>query len=112
MRNKNKRTMIEKVNLHKVSNKYGPYPQRKAVVEWMVEDSILNTQRRLISRAIQAFPEHFRVSPKANYMNAYRWWAVQDSILNLANNANPTPLHVTRAQVGKWCKTRLKARSS
>ena len=43
-------------------------------------------------------------------MKAYRWWADQDSLLNLADNANPTRLHVTRAQVGKWCKTRLKAR--
>jgi hypothetical protein len=74
---------------------------KKAVVEWMVEDSTLNTERRLISRAIQAFPEHFRGNPKTNYMKAYRRWADQDSLLNLADNANPTPLHVTCAQVGK-----------
>jgi hypothetical protein len=81
---------------------------KKAVVEWMVEDSTWNTERRLICREIQVFPEHFRGSPKANYMKAYRWWIDQDSLLNLANNANPTPLYVTRAQVGKLCKTRLK----
>jgi hypothetical protein len=44
---------------------------KKVVVEWMVEDSTWNIERRLISRAIQAFSEHFRGSPKANYMKAY-----------------------------------------
>ena len=30
--------------------------RNKIVVEWMVEDLTLNIERRLISRAIQAFP--------------------------------------------------------
>ena len=58
---------------------------------------------------IQVFPEHFRGSPKANYMKAYQWWVDQNSLFNLADNANPISLHVTRVQVGKWYKTRLKA---
>jgi hypothetical protein len=84
---------------------------KKAVVEWMVEDSTWNTERRLISRAIQAFPKHFRGSPRANYMKAYQWWIDQNSLFNFANNANPISLHMTCIQVGKWCKTHLKARS-
>jgi hypothetical protein len=48
------------------------------MVEWMVKDSTWNTERRLISWAIQAFLKLFQGSPKANYMKAYRWWANQD----------------------------------
>ena len=84
---------------------------KKKVVEWMIEDATLNTERRLMCRTIQAFPEYFRGNAKANHMKASRWWADQENLLNLGNNANSTPLHVTRGQVGKWCKTRLKARS-
>jgi hypothetical protein len=75
----------------------------------MVKDSTWNTKRRLISRAIQEFPKHFQGSPKANYIKAYRWWADQDSLLNLVDNANPTPLYVIHVKVGKWCKMHLKA---
>jgi hypothetical protein len=52
---------------------------KKAMVEWMVKDSTWNTERRLISRAIQAFPKLFQGSPKANYMKAYRWWTDQEA---------------------------------
>ena len=64
-----------------------------------------------MSRTIQAFPEYFRGNAKANQMKASRWWADQEDLLNLENNANSTPMHVTCGQVGKWCKTCLKAHS-
>ena len=74
----------------------------------MLEDVTFRDWRNLIPRTIQTFPEHFRGTAKANFMKASRWWNDQDNILNLADNANPGPLHVTRVQVGKWCKTCLK----
>ena len=45
---------------------------KKKVVEWMVEDATLNTERRLMCRTIQAFPEYFRGNAKANHMKASR----------------------------------------
>ena len=85
---------------------------KKKVVEWMIEDATLNIERRLMSRTIEAFPEYFRGNAKANHMKASQWWIEQENLLNLENNANSTPMRVTYGQVGKWCKTRLKARSS
>ena len=76
----------------------------------MIEDAIFRGQRNLVPRTIQTFLEHFCGTAKANFMKASQWWNDQDNILNLANNANPSPLHVTRVQVRKWCKTHLKTR--
>ena len=43
-------------------------------------------------------------------MRASRWWANQDTLLNLADNANPSPLYTTCTHVGKLSKQCLKVR--
>jgi hypothetical protein len=96
-------------NVHHVST----LSARKAIVQWMIMDSEIHPlgKRGLISRTLQTWLEHFLGAPKANRMKATRWWYDQDNILGCADNANPTPLLVTRATVGRWNKTRLKARA-
>ena len=96
-------------NVHHVST----LSARKAVVQWMIMDSEIHPlgERGLISRTLQTWPEHFPGAPKAIRMKAICWWHDQDNILGRANNANPTPLLITRATVGRWNKTRLKARA-
>jgi hypothetical protein len=83
---------------------------KKAVVEWMNISEALEGREGLIPRTIATFPEHFRGNYGANFMRASRWWADQDTFLNLANNANPSPLYTTRAHVGKLSKQHLKVR--
>ena len=56
---------------------------KKKVVEWRIEDATLNTERRLMSRTIQAFLEYFQGNAKANHINVSRWWANQENLLNL-----------------------------
>jgi hypothetical protein len=84
---------------------------KKAVVEWMTISEALDGPEGLIPRTLHAFPEHFRGQFSANFMKASRWWRDQDNLLNLVDNANPSPLYTTRAHVGKLSKHRVKTRS-
>jgi hypothetical protein len=84
---------------------------KKAVVEWMTISGALDGRKGLIPRTLEAFPEHFRGQYGANFLKASRWWANQDNLLNLVDNANPSPLYATCAHVGKLSKQKLKARS-
>ena len=76
----------------------------------MTISEALEGREGLIPRTIATFPEHFRENYGANFMKASRWWVDQETLLNLADNVNPSPLYTTRAHVGKLSKQRLKVR--
>jgi N12 class adenine-specific DNA methylase len=80
---------------------------KKAVVEWMTISGALDGRKGLIPRTLEAFPEHFRGQYGANFLKASRWWANQDNLLNLVDNANPSPCwQVVKAEIkstlGVW----------
>ena len=84
--------------------------QKKEVVEFMTTSEALEGGRRLIPRTIAAFPHYFRGSYGANYSRVSRWWEDQENLLSLGDNANPSPLIVTRSHFGKLSKQHVKTR--
>lgn len=58
-----------------------------------------------------SYQEQLENIQKANLQKASRWsWRDADRILANGDDVNPTAMHVTRAQLGKWSKAWLQAR--
>lgn len=83
---------------------------RKEVVAWMIEDATCQGEDKVISRAVRAFPEHFRAPTKnANLAKASRWWKDQDRILHEDKSVSG-PNCVVRSNIGKRTKCQPKTR--
>ena len=70
------------------------------VVRWMKRESESENFKKLISRAVQEFPDVFRGSYKANIMKASRWWRQRDDFSSSGKQRIPSTFSITK-KVGR-----------
>lgn len=59
-----------------------PYLHRIHIAKWMINDSSINEEKNLNSRAVQGFPDHFCGHYNANIMPACWYWNLRQKILS------------------------------
>lgn len=52
------------------------------IVKWMTENALSNGKKRLISRTVKEFPQHFRSFYNANIMRASLYWNIFHQIMS------------------------------